>query len=244
MGIQFKSIQISILIHGLILALIIGGNAWMPQLRRPIPIDFEIERLKEEPSPPPAPVKRRPESKQSEKPFMRPVPEKKIKKQPEKPVEKPIEEIWRIEPLPAEKTISAAAGRPEAQHEIPNNASGAAGSGTGSGAGTAAGSGRGTAPSAETAKTIYIKDHFAYIRDKILRNVSYPPVAVRMGWQGRVSVTFIIRPNGTVKNIVVSRSSTIKALDDNAVETVQNSAPFPKPPVEAQITIPITYRIN
>jgi len=33
-------------------------------------------------------------------------------------------------------------------------------------------------------------------------------------------------------------------LDRSAVETVKDTAPFPQPPVEAQLVIPITYHLE
>ena len=65
-----------------------------------------------------------------------------------------------------------------------------------------------------------------------------------MGWQGKVLVSFLILTDGSVREVAVTKSSGVPVLDRDAAETVENSAPFPRPPVAAQITIPITYRIN
>lgn len=96
----------------------------------------------------------------------------------------------------------------------------------------------------DEAKIRYLKEHFTYIRDKILRNVSYPAQARRMGWQGKVIVSFIITADGSIKEVKITQGSGFAVLDNNALETVNDTAPFPKPPVEAQLVIPILYRLE
>jgi protein TonB len=96
----------------------------------------------------------------------------------------------------------------------------------------------------ESARTKYLNDHFTYIRDKILRNVSYPDKARRMGWQGKVLLSFIITAEGAVKAFKIIQSSGFTILDKSAIESVREAAPFPKPPVEAQLVIPIIYRLG
>lgn len=94
------------------------------------------------------------------------------------------------------------------------------------------------------AQAQYLNDHFAYIRDKILRNINYPDAARRMGWQGRVLLSFIIMSNGSVRAFQVIQTSGFALLDECAIETVKDTAPFPRPPGEAQLVIPITYRLE
>ena len=94
------------------------------------------------------------------------------------------------------------------------------------------------------AKAGYLSAHFAYIRDKILRNVTYPDAAKRMGWQGKVVLSFIIAADGSVRAFRIIQGSGFKMLDRSAIETVQETAPFPKPPVEAELVIPIVYRLE
>ncbi len=111
------------------------------------------------------------------------------------------------------------------------------GSGTNEGPGNSAGG-------KESAKTKYLKDHFAYIRNKILRNISYPASARRMGWQGKVILSFIISADGSVREVKIIQGSGFAILDKRAMETVKDTAPFPKPPVEAQLVIPIIFRLE
>ncbi len=93
-------------------------------------------------------------------------------------------------------------------------------------------------------KNRYLKESFSYIRDMIQKKVTYPELARQMGWEGKVTVSFIISIVGYAKDIKVMRSSGVDVLDKSAIEAVKNASPFPEPPVEAQIIIPITYNIN
>jgi TonB family protein len=90
----------------------------------------------------------------------------------------------------------------------------------------------------------YLRSHLSYIRDMIQRNITYPDIARRNGWMGKVTVSFIIAHNGCVRDIEVVRSSGFGCLDKNAVEAVEHSSPFPHPPVEARIIIPILYELH
>ncbi|HBL23456.1 MAG TPA: hypothetical protein DDZ40_04995 [Deltaproteobacteria bacterium] len=117
-----------------------------------------------------------------------------------------------------------------------------AGGGVGSGYGRGFGNGRGAADS--SLKLQYLKEHFAYIRDLITKNLSYPHMARKMGWRGRVVVAFIIRENGTVENTHVIKSSGYEVLDSNTLKTIAEVQPFPKPPVKAELVIPIVYKLE
>ena len=87
----------------------------------------------------------------------------------------------------------------------------------------------------------YAKGQFDYIRRIVLQHMRYPEEAQNRGLEGRVMISFIIMTDGTVKDIKVVASSGFAILDKNAVETVKNSAPFPKPPGNAELRIPINY---
>lgn len=96
----------------------------------------------------------------------------------------------------------------------------------------------------EAQKNGYIKRHFLYIRDMIMQNLSYPMIARKMGWSGRVVVAFTILENGCVEDIKIVKTSGVDCLDKNAIETIKKTAPFPMPPVKAQLIIPIEYRLS
>jgi len=60
---------------------------------------------------------------------------------------------------------------------------------------------------ADQAKTSYLKEHFAYRRDLILKKLTVPAVARKMGWSGKVTVSFIICDDGNVEGVKVVESS-------------------------------------
>ena len=90
----------------------------------------------------------------------------------------------------------------------------------------------------------YLSSHLSYIKKLIQKNIAYPDIARQNGWMGKVTVSFIIAYNGCVRDIEVVRSSGFGCLDKNAVKAVERSSPFPHPPVEARIIIPILYELH
>ncbi|MEW6571581.1 MAG: energy transducer TonB [Nitrospirota bacterium] len=105
-------------------------------------------------------------------------------------------------------------------------------------------SGYGNSDSDMLRRSRYLKESFSYIRDMIQKKVTYPRLARQMGWEGKVTVSFIVSIIGSAKDVKVVRGSGVNILDKSAMEAVKNASPFPEPPVEAQIIIPITYKLN
>lgn len=93
-------------------------------------------------------------------------------------------------------------------------------------------------------KQQYLKEHFAYIKDSVQGRISYPMIARKMGWQGKVLISFVVCRDGSVKDIRIIESSGFKALDKNAVEVIREVAPFPQPPVAAELIIPVVYKLG
>ena len=118
------------------------------------------------------------------------------------------------------------------------------GSGSGSGVGRFSGPGLGSSESFEAQRNRYLHTHFAYIRDLILKNITYPPMAKKLGWQGNMRVSFVIREDGKVQQLKIVKSSGYEVLDRNVVETVRKVQPFPRPPLQAEIVIPVVYAIK
>ncbi len=83
--------------------------------------------------------------------------------------------------------------------------------------------------------------NFQYIRDIIIRNISFPSLARSLGLSGKVVVSFVVKKDGNVKNLMIVSSSGIELLDTDVIETIKRSTPFPKPPIEARIVLPIAY---
>lgn len=102
----------------------------------------------------------------------------------------------------------------------------------------------GTIDSTERARQRYLKEHFTYIRDIITRNISYPFMARKMGWSGKVTVSFVITEDGSVRDVKIIESSGFDVLDRNAADTVRKVSPFPRPPVKAEVIVPVVYRLN
>jgi periplasmic protein TonB len=90
----------------------------------------------------------------------------------------------------------------------------------------------------------YIKEHFDYINKIIRINISYPYKARKMSMEGDVIVSFLVCLDGSVKGIKINKSSGFLTLDNNAEKAVRKASPFPPPPVEVRIVIPITYKLN
>jgi protein TonB len=109
---------------------------------------------------------------------------------------------------------------------------------------TATSMGSGTVLSATETQKHYLREHFSYIRDLIVQHLVYPQTARKMGWSGRVVVTFVITADGNVNSLRVLTSSGYQMLDRNAVETVRKTAPFPRPPVSAELVLPVEYTLE
>jgi protein TonB len=118
------------------------------------------------------------------------------------------------------------------------------GSGSGGGVGTGSGSSGGSGNSAERQRSRYLAEHFAYIREIILKQVTYPGRARREGWSGKVRLSFVIQEDGSVTDIRVLVSSGYEILDQSAVEAVRRAAPLPRPPVRAELRMPVVYRLE
>ncbi len=98
--------------------------------------------------------------------------------------------------------------------------------------------------SSEQLRQRYLREHFSYIRDIVMKNLSYPLMARRMGWSGRVTLYFVVNEDGSVRDIKVIEGSGFEILDKNAMETIKRVSPFPRPPVSAEVIIPVVYRLN
>lgn len=98
--------------------------------------------------------------------------------------------------------------------------------------------------SAAAAKAKYVKQHFAYIKEKIEKEFVYPRIARRRGLEGKVVVSFVICEDGTVHGVKIVESSGHKILDENAISCVSKAAPFPPPPTRAELVFPITYKLG
>lgn len=97
---------------------------------------------------------------------------------------------------------------------------------------------------AQKAQQVYLNEHFTYIRNLIIKRLVYPRIARRMGWNGRVILAFVVAEDGSVHSLHVRESSGYPALDNSAMETVKSVAPFPRPPVAAEIVMPVQFQLQ
>jgi len=92
-------------------------------------------------------------------------------------------------------------------------------------------------------KELYVKVNFHHIKDNIQNKISYPRIARKMGWEGKVIVSFMVGKDGRVQDVHIVESSGFTALDKNAIDTIKKAAPFPCPPVRAELVVPVIYRL-
>jgi protein TonB len=89
-----------------------------------------------------------------------------------------------------------------------------------------------------------MREHFVYIRDLIVKHLQYPPAARRLGWNGAVTVSFVVLENGLARDIRIVKSSGHDILDQAVVKTIRQIQPFPRPPAKAELTVPIVFRLE
>lgn len=232
MNSQLKAFQLSIAIHILIFLVVFALSNLVNTSNSPLTIDLSIENSvgktagnmpKEAEMKRPAPVIRN--EMQKEIPQYETMPLPPAISETQVPVNAPMpDKSAYVEAKSENRDISLRNSTGIAETNITNT-------GTGEN-------------SEEKIKVGYIREHFTYIRDIIMKNLSYPQIARKMGWTGKVKISFIVCSNGHAKDIKITEGSGIEMLDKNAVEAVKRASPFPKPPLEAQIIIPIVYKLN
>jgi len=90
----------------------------------------------------------------------------------------------------------------------------------------------------------YVAAHFDFIRKEIQEKIVYPVMARRMGWQGRVKLSFGVELDGSICDLEVMESCGYRLLDDCALTSVKKAVPFPRPPVRARLIIPVIFRLT
>jgi protein TonB len=72
----------------------------------------------------------------------------------------------------------------------------------------------------------------------------YPSRARRAGIQGTAEIGFTVHRDGTVSAVTVLVSSGQESLDQAAVAAIHAAAPFPPPPVQVRLVIPLSFRLR
>jgi protein TonB len=105
--------------------------------------------------------------------------------------------------------------------------------------------GKGNLGELEKLREKFLIEKLSIISQIIHKNISYPYIARKMGWEGKVIISFILTKDGKISLLTVEKSSGYRVLDENAIDTIKKvSKYFPTPPLDVKIKIPITYKIS
>jgi protein TonB len=77
-----------------------------------------------------------------------------------------------------------------------------------------------------------------------MKNVMYPDKARRMGWEGRVIVSFTVHEDGSIRDSRVVQSSGTLLLDDAAKEALRKSTVRNRFAKKVQVILPIDYKLK
>ena len=188
------------------------------------------------PPPPPEPPKPKPEPKVEPKPLPKPEPKKiekpkpepkKVEKKPEPRPEPKIEP--QIEPVPSPVATPA----PAVNTNLPaNNKSIAA------------------TPAQKVAQELNLAnaqsdEDFSKVIAAVKKHKNYPSNARRMRHQGVVEVRFLLKTDGSIDELKVTKSSGFESLDNGALENVKKaSSEFPKPKEDRYLRFPIAFTLR
>ena len=197
------------------------------------------------PAPPPPPESPKPEPKPEPKPLPKPEPKKIERPKPEpKKVEKKT--LPKPEPHPEPKTepkpeptpaittpAPVATPAPAVNTNLPaNNKSIAA------------------APAQKVAQELNLSnaqsdEDFSKVIAAVKKHKNYPSNARRMKHQGVVEVRFLLKTDGSIDELKVTKSSGFESLDNGALENVKKaSSEFPKPKEDRYLRFPIAFTLK
>ena len=201
------------------------------------------------PAPPPEPEppkpEPKPEPKVEPKPLPKPEPKKieKPKPEPKKVEKKPLP---KPEPRPEPKTepkvepkpaITAPAPTttpaPAVNSNLPANNKSIA-----------------SAPAQKVAQELNLSnaqsdEDFSKVIAAVKKHKSYPNNARRMKHQGVVEVRFLLKTDGSIDELKVTKSSGFESLDNGALENVKKaSSEFPKPKEARYLRFPIAFTLR
>ena len=193
------------------------------------------EPPKPEPKPEPK-VEPKPEPKPEPKKIEKPKPEpKKVEKKPEpKPEPRPEPKIEpKAEPQAEPAPSPAATPAPAVNTNLPaNNKSIAA------------------APAQKVAQELNLAnaqsdEDFSKVLAAVKKHKNYPSNARRMRHQGVVEVRFLLKTDGSIDELKVSKSSGFESLDKGAIENIlKASSEFPKPKEDRYLRFPIAFTLK
>jgi protein TonB len=95
------------------------------------------------------------------------------------------------------------------------------------------------------AEESFLRERLSVISNIVQRHINYPPIARRMGWEGRALIGFVLEPNGDIRDLKVLKSCGYEVLDKEALDAIRRSyKDFPKPPVSVMVKLPINFRLE
>ncbi|CUU82791.1 TonB family protein [Campylobacter hyointestinalis subsp. hyointestinalis] len=104
-----------------------------------------------------------------------------------------------------------------------------------------------TTTTGDISKPIYLKSDdelFIKIKNEIVKNVTYPRTARKLGQQGVVKVEFVLDKNG-LKSYGLKKQSHFSSLNAAALKALKNaSSNFPKVDSEYQISLDIAFELK
>ena len=201
------------------------------------------------PAPPPLPEppkpEPKPEPKVEPKPLPKPEPKKieKPKPEPKKVEKKPLPKPEprpepktepKVEPTPAVTAPApTATSAPAINTNLPANNKSIA-----------------SAPAQKVAQELNLSnaqsdEDFSKVIAAVKKYKSYPNNARRMKHQGVVEVRFLLKADGSIDELKVTKSSGFESLDNGALENVKKaSSEFPKPKEARYLRFPIAFTLR
>ena len=214
----------------------ISEQVMIPEPTPPAPAPPPPQPPKPEPKPEPK-VEPKPLPKPEQKKIEKPKPEpKKVEKKPlPKPEPRPEPKIEpKVEPKPAITTpASVATPAPAVNSNLPANNKSIA-----------------SAPAQKVAQELNLSnaqsdEDFSKVIAAVKKYKSYPNNARRMKHQGVVEVRFLLKTDGSIDELKVTKSSGFESLDNGALENVKKaSSEFPKPKEARYLRFPIAFTLR
>lgn len=198
----------------------------------PPPTEPPKPEPKPEPKVEPKPLPK-PEPKKIEKPKPEP---KKVEKKPlPKPEPRPEPKIEpKVEPKPdITAPAPTATPAPVVNSNLPANNKSIA-----------------SAPAQKVAQELNLSnaqsdEDFSKVIAAVKKHKSYPNNARRMKHQGVVEVRFLLKTDGSIDELKVTKSSGFESLDNGALENVKKaSSEFPKPKEARYLRFPIAFTLK
>ncbi len=190
-------------------------------------VEPEPVAAKPAPAPPPKPPEKKPEPKPEPKPKPKPKP---VQKTVPKPVPKPAP-LSEPKPEPQKEMPKEEISQPVTEPEEPKIEEETS---------------EPSAPSASTHRYEVSESYLGRLRARIQACLRYPMMARRLGLEGETLIRFMIRADGSTSGVMMERSSGHRSLDERAVATVQEAAPFEAPPEgkELSILLPVSFTLE